>query len=186
MKSFKNILCEGELFMKKAILLLSMFIFCLMLFGCSKVISSNDLIYDSEKIDEIAIGIVTEAGTSVGSVIKDEEQIKIMVNLLKDIEIKEIPKEEEIFHNVEVWSQKVKLDMMLLGTSEKSEAKPDGELKGLIMVLQDGNLIFINPKMVGPFEDNLVKETIYYISTKKQTETVSQIVRIIEEYQKDS
>ncbi len=102
--------------------------------------------------------------------------------MLKDIKVKEYSKEEEIFHNVEVWSQKVKHNIMLLSTSEKNEAN---KLKGVIIVLQDGNLIFANPKTVEPFEDGKVKETIYYISIEKQSEKVSQILSLIEKYQTD-
>lgn len=169
--------------LKKSLLFLSLVLISLFLFGCNRgTSSSNDLIYDSERIDEISVGVAQGAGGgSVGFSIKDKGQIAIMVGLLKNIEVKELSlkQEKEIFKNAKAWSQNVKYQISLVSTKEVNNDAPSDSFKGVITILSDGNILFSDPKTLTS-KDGKVKRTISYLSTKKQSETISQIEKIVE------
>lgn len=78
-----------------------MFLFILFVSGCSPTIYSDNFIIDSEKIDKMSIGVtayegevfhgtVFEAGDRYNIEIKNEEQVKPVLNILKGIEVKEL------------------------------------------------------------------------------------------------
>jgi len=163
--------------------LLILLLLTIFLMGCSKVTSSNDLIYDADRIDVVSIGKVTGVGTSEGSNLNDKEKVKEIVNFLKDIEVEELSAEEErkIYKNAEVWSKKVRYDFSLVASTEENNTDPGAALKGAVTVLTDGYLLFLDPKTMGPFEDGKIERTISYISTERQEDTIKRILEIVNE-----
>lgn len=169
--------------MKKSILLLTVLLCFLLFCGCAAPeISSNDLIYAPEMIDRVSVGVIVGTGEAVNVDIKAEGEVNEMLDLLKNIEIEELPLDQvqEIFKNAEIWSQKVKYQITLITDSKFDQDDSSAAVKGFVLVLEEGNLLFVDPLTMGPFEDDQMEKTVYYISKRKQTENISRMVRIIE------
>ncbi len=164
----------------KKIILLSIALLCLLsLYGCAAdttIIFSDDLIYDAENIDRVAVGVVVGPGEAVGVDINDEEEVNKILELLKDNELEDysLNRANEIYKNAEIWSQKVKYQISLVETSE-IRTNPNEAIKGFVIVLEDGNLLFVDPSTIGQ-----IKKPHYYISTEKQTENINRMIQIIE------
>lgn len=166
--------------MKKSALLL--ILLCLLfIYGCVIQISSNDFINDPEVIDEVSVGVVVDEGEVVNVDIKDKVEVNAILDLLKNVEVEALEQVKEIFETAEMWSQKVKYQISLIATSEFDRGDSSAAIKGLVLVLEEGNLLFVDPKTMGPFEDDQIEKTAYYISKEIQTEKINKMVRIIEE-----
>ncbi len=172
-----------ERILKNSTLLLTALLCIFFIYGCANQISSNDFIHDPEVIDEVSVGVVVGEGEVVNVDIKDELQVSEMLDLLKNVEVEKfsVDKVNAIYENAEIWSQNVKFQISLIATSKFDRADPNAALKGFIVILEEGNLLFVDPKTMGPFEEDQIEKTAYYISKEIQTENINKMVRIIEE-----
>ena len=163
--------------MRKRIVLSLLLLFVLSITGCSSDIYSNQFLINSEIIDEMSIGI---AGEEYNVDVDNREQVEVVVGLLKDIKVEELSTEEvqEIFENPDVFINKVNYQITL---SISSETGVDS-LKGLVYVLEEGKLIFIDPKaIVNPSNNAQIEKTSVYISKKELTDVINVLVEIIEQ-----
>lgn len=153
--------------------------FPLTLLGCSQTVSSDDLIYNPSDINQIGVGMVTGENMVTQNNINDKDIINQIVGILKGISVQELTEDQtrEIFED---WSTKVKYDLTLISTEEISGADPRVGVKGFVTILNDGNMMFVEPKTIGPFEKGESPKTITYISTVKPKDKVNRINELIE------
>ena len=190
--------------MKKSILLFVFLLLILSITGCSSdtnsdeppinsTIDSNKLIIDSEIIDRMDIGVVRRKWEEVfgtekrddleeiweffGFSVHDKEQVDAAVNLLKDIEVEVLPSDQakKIFWDMRVLAQQANYEIQLYASSEKWA----DSLKGIIYVLREEKLIFIEPKISE--EPQRIEDIVFYISKEKQTDVIDSLVEIIKE-----
>jgi len=160
---------------KKYTLLLSLLLISALLIGCTQISSSKDLINDPETIDIATIGIYEDFDAEIN--ITEKELVSSIVNLVKDINVIELPDNQlqAIIKNDRLLSSRVKYHISL-----KTKYEEETAIKGFVIVLQDGNLVFINPKtMGGPLIKGVVKRTASFISSEEQPEVINELINII-------
>lgn len=175
--------------MKKSIVLFVLLVLVLSITGCSSSIYSNELIINSETIDRMDIGVVVREGEIVfdGDVaagemyvlnVDNKEQVEAVVDLLKDIKVKELsPEQVQEIESSDV--QKIKYQIGLTASSEPRHES----LKGAVYVLEEGKLMFIDPQtIVNPSRNaQEIERTLVYISEKKQADVINGLVEIIQD-----
>lgn len=155
-------------------------------------VNSNKFLIDSKQIDKMTIGVVARDGEIVfgeavdaGEVynvdVDNKEQVEMVVALLKDIRVEELSQEkiQEIFENNEVFDEKINYRITL--TTSKETGKES--LKGIVYLLEERKLIFVDPKtIVDSWENAQETEKIFlYISVEQQADVINRLVEIIED-----
>ena len=116
--------------------------------------------------------------------VKNQEYVKAVLDLLKGIKVEELsPKQvQNIFENHEIWSQKVNYSISLYANSEIG-VSAGLAAKGLVYILEEEKLIFVDPKTIVDSSENAqdIKRTFFYISKDKQADVIHGLVEIIEE-----
>lgn len=163
-------------------------------------IYSNELLIDSETIDRMDIGVVArkweeifgaeerdsleEMGEIYGEIVMhnfsvyNKEQVEAVVDLLKDIELEVLPSDQakKIFYDGKVLAQQANYEIKLYVSSEEWV----DSVKGLIYVLSEERLIYLEPKIISE-EPQKIEDIAFYISREKQTDVINSLVEIIKE-----
>jgi len=155
--------------------------------GCSQqVIVSDKVIRDTEVIDTADVYVNVGGGAMSSFQIKDPAQVRAVISLLEGIEIKEFSTSQlnKLFES-DGFARNVNYQISLLDYSKFDSTDPSEVFKGGVIVLNDGNLLFLNPETIihspDPLSETDPTVTYYYISTKKQPEIIARLVAIIED-----
>lgn len=174
--------------LKASSMLFIMLLIFISVLGCSQqVIVSDKVIRDTEVIDTVDVYIDVGEGVMFSIQIKDPAQVRKVISLLEGVEIKEFSATQgkKLFASAEAWSQEVDYQITLLATSEFDSTDPSAAIKGGLIMLNDGNLIFLNPETLihspGPLSEADSEAIYFYISTEKQPEIIARLVEIIED-----
>ncbi len=171
--------------MKKSIVLFVFLLLILSITGCSSDTYSNELIIDSEKIDSMYFDVIAQGGEVIsGNIlntgdtynidVNNKELVEAVLDLLKGIKVEKLSLEQvqEIFENQEVFANQINYQINLSASSETR----DNPFKGLVFVLREEKLIFVDLKKLNPDETHVL-----YITKEKQTEVINGLIEIIEE-----
>src|SRR5690625_4916593 len=131
----------------------------LIITGCSHSTYSSDFIYDAEKIDMIKIQGVSKSNSIDDYSLEDLSTIKKILSLVDNIEVIRLGANEEV--NVLDSGKKLQqYGNYILSLTNTKENDSKESLCGVIVVLEEGKLIFTDIKTI---TDG--KRTISYIST---------------------
>jgi PBP1b-binding outer membrane lipoprotein LpoB len=145
----------------------------LFLTGCSQ--NSSAFIYNPEKIDTVEIQGVDDSGAAIDfPPVKDPSKVDKVVGLIRNIKVRKLSPEEEM--NILDYGKKMlekgNYFVRLTNSNERDYRK---SLSGMLIVLKEGKLIFFDIKtMTGK------QRTVSYLPTEDQTETVKELLKIIE------
>ena len=173
--------------MRKRTVLLLLLLFVLSITGCSSDTYSNKFLIDSEKIDsmsfdvvalgeEVISGNILNAGDIYNIDVNNKELIEAVLDLLKGIKVEKLSleQEQEIFENQEIFVNQINYQISLFASSETRTR--DNPFNGLVFVLREEKLIFVDPKILNPDETHVI-----YLSKEKQTDVINGLDVIIEE-----
>ena len=173
--------------MKTSPILLIMLLVFISVLGCSQqVFVSDEVIRDTDVIDTADVYANVGGGAMSSLQITDPAQVREVTSLLEGIEIKEFSTSQltKLFES-DGFTRNVDYQISLLAYSKFDSTDPSEVLKGGVIVLNDGNLLFLNPETVihspDPLSETDPTVTYYYITTKKQPEIIARLVAIIED-----
>lgn len=145
----------------------------LFLTGCNQ--NSSNLVYDSDKIDMIKIQRVNESNSAVNYLsVKDSSKIKRIITLIDNIEVRKLSPSEEakILDNGKKLQQDGNYFISLINTKESNPAK---SLYGSLIILKEGELIFIDLKTMADKQ-----RTVSYIAVNDVSDIGGELLKIIE------